>query len=120
MKTLIALLAAVWLSGCATSAALRDPDVREFARADVERARDIATAAGDTVAQHCWETLLPYAAADSPLSLEAVGVASEFQRLRTLRIRSDRGVPEDVHIACAPLVVDAQRTLLTIGFRFLK
>ena len=104
----IALLALV-LSACSGL----PKDVAEFTTTDLERA--LVLAEGDKAATNCWSTLLPYAEAaterDTP---EAVGIASRFQKIRNLRRTLRAGIPEEVSIACAPLVVDTQKTLLRL------
>lgn len=122
MKSILTItVLVVLLSGCATQIALQDPATRELTRADAEVAQHIAEADGDVVAATCWKTLILYLQpASSGEPIKTIGVLSEFQRLRMLRRHAeDRAVPEDVHVACSPLVVDAQGTLLKFGARVL-
>ena len=89
-------------------------NLRDLARADVERAREIAAAAGDQAGVTCAQTILQTLAprGDSP---PPAGVFSAFMAARQLRRGREAGVPDVVRQACAVVVLDAQRTAVKLG-----
>jgi hypothetical protein len=109
LKGIAAILLLLVLGACVGM----PKDVAKFTVVDLERA--LVLAEGDTAATNCWSSLLPYAEAaaerDAP---DAVGAASKFQKVRNLRRALRAGIPEEVGIACAPLVVGTQKTILRL------
>lgn len=50
-----------------------------------------------------------------PSGTSVKGVFSAFEAARLVRRRVDLGIPESLHNACAPLIVDANVTLVKLG-----
>jgi hypothetical protein len=112
------VVAALALSGCATgSGPLGGTGERlaKFARADVERAREIAAAAKDSAGGACADAILKHLPDGGAAALAPSGAFSVFMQAREARRKVGAGVDEEVHNTCAPLVLDAQQTLLKLG-----
>lgn len=97
--------------------------VREFTVADLQAALADAQAQSppDTVAANCYTALIPFvqAQAQNPLPAGA-GVFQTLQKARDAKaylanIQSPTGPLASLNIACAPLVLDVQNTLVTLG-----
>ena len=97
--------------------------VRQFTIADLQAA--LADAQGqtppDTVAVNCYTALIPFvqSQAQNPLPAGA-GVFQALQKARDAKaylsnIQSPTGPLANLNIACAPLVLDVQNTLVTLG-----
>ena len=129
-KTIL-LAFSIMLSGCATAGPLPTDtaaqNISKLTTADLTAAAAISTANGDTVGANCanalntWLTSL--APAGEPTAQPAVvGPASAFAEARvhvraaqTVVSQIKAGVPEAVHIACSPVVVDANSLLIQLG-----
>jgi len=105
-------LVLVLATGCASSGL---DGLRQFTRADVQRAHEIAAAANDVAGVNCAQAILDAMPEVAAPELHAAGAFSAFMKVRELRRRVSRGIDEDVHNACAPLVLDAQKTILKLG-----
>ena len=110
------------LAGCATSGArvllAGTTGAIRFSPADVDRAIDIAAQAGDVVAEGCFRAIRKHV--DQEFTIEAVGPVSSYAAAR-MRIRAARaGLAPDVHIACAPMIVDAGTFASRLGLIFVR
>jgi hypothetical protein len=85
----------------------------QFTQNDLQAALAIYQAAGDTAGVNCMQAII---AAQPQLSaLTNLQVSGAFSAFAAARVRTEalkKGIPENVHIACAPLVVDANTVLL--------
>jgi hypothetical protein len=120
MPRFLFLLGAVLaLAGCGSTGDNTGLEsLRSFAVDDLTRAHAIAVAAEDGVAANCYAALLDMAENTPGLPDTDVGRTggfTVFQVGRNISRRVAGGVPEKVHVACAPLVVDAETTLLGLG-----
>ena len=97
--------------------------VRQFTIADLQAALADARAQSppDTVAVNCYTALIPFvqSQAQNPLPAGA-GVFQALQKARDAKaylanIQSPTGPLASLNIACAPLVLDVQNTLVTLG-----
>ncbi len=97
--------------------------VRQFTIADLQSALADAQAQTppDTVAVNCYSALIPFvqSQAQNPLPAGA-GVFQALQKARDAKaylanIQSPTGPLASLNIACAPLVLDVQNTLVTLG-----
>lgn len=97
--------------------------VRQFTIADLQAALADAQAQSppDTVAANCYTALIPFvqSQAQNPLPAGA-GVFQALQKARDAKaylanIQSPTGPLASLNIACAPLVLDVQNTLVTLG-----
>jgi len=97
--------------------------VRQFTVADLQAALADAQAQTppDTVAVNCYTALIPFvqSQAQNPLPAGA-GVFQALQKARDAKaylanIQSPTGPLASLNIACAPLVLDVQNTLVTLG-----
>jgi hypothetical protein len=119
MKILTTVLFCGLLASCADVSAART-ELRTFTLADLDAAHASAVAHQDPVAAGCWQAVgdalraqgeIPSTAAASSSS----GAATAWQIARNVRRRIGAGVPDAVNTACAPLVLDAQKTLARLG-----
>ena len=114
----VLLAAALVVTGCASAASGitgAKGEVLAFAKADLERARAIAVAADDVAGVACATALLKHVPDGGAAVLEPSGVFSVFMKARALRRTLSAGVNEEIHIACAPLILDAQVTVAKLG-----
>lgn len=119
MKTRIVLLglAIALCAGCVTAPAadVDGPPLPQLIAADLDAAIGIATANNDAIAARCFEALKKHLPSSSTAAPAPAGVVSAYAAAR-VRVRAFRaGIPEDVHVACAPLIVDGARTLTGLG-----
>lgn len=120
---LIFVLIFALVTGCSTVVAqTSDGDTDKAASSlasvtanDLDAAVSIAKAHGDKVGEACFSAMKDWLAAKAPEQPKAAGVFSalELTRVGVARIRA--GVPDAVHVACAPVIVDSQRVLLRLG-----
>ena len=109
MRRLFVVLALLGLSACASISegvlkAGTSGDVR-FDPDDVDAAIAIAQDAKDKVAEACFRAIRAHTGA--PVTRVTKGVVSTYAAAR-VRVREARAqLAEDVHTACAPLVIDA-------------
>lgn len=105
------------------SGTVRDGDTQDeivaatsFIQRDLEEAKASADAWGDRSASQCWGALLERVQAlPGKTESKVVGLAGAYQRARNGRRVYDAGIPEDIHIACAPMVSDAKSTLFRLA-----
>ena len=120
MKNLILILAAaLLLPGCAAQLAMQNPEIREFTRADAQRALEIAQMdPDDALANNCWAAALPElekAVLDLP---DPIGVLSTYQTARYYRRHSeDSLVSPETRDACRGM---AGESILGAGRMTLK
>ena len=105
----IVYLAVLLLAGCATGGeailkAGTTGDVR-FQAADVDAAIKIAVQAKDTVAENCFRAIRKHV--DQEFKIETVGPVSAYAASRVRILEARAGLAPEVHIACAPIVVEA-------------
>jgi hypothetical protein len=103
----------------ARAAGAGDPaqTIARFALGDLQAALADARAHDDAVAAPCWAALIPlveqYAARRPDAGI--AGGFSAFQRARDLVGAGNRGVPDALKLACAPVVLDTQATIARLG-----
>lgn len=87
-----------------------------FTAKDIEAALIDAKSANDTLAVNCYTALLPVVSAPavSPLP-KGLGAFQLFQKARDLDRLAAVGVPDDLKVACGPLVLDAQTVMLLLA-----
>lgn len=112
---LCALLFAGLFAGCATTSQPLSVPFADLAKSDVIRAIEIAHAAGDPAGLACSQAILNHLS-DRVALPDPAGPFSALIRVREARRALDKGlIPEDVHNACAPVIVDAEQTILKLG-----
>lgn len=114
---LIILLTFVLLAvaACATTGGDGpDTNIKQFVRADIQAALKIAQASGDTAGINCMSVLLKRMP-ENVDAVKATGAVSLYMQARQTRRAIDKGISEEVHLACAPLIVDAERVLAKLG-----
>lgn len=104
----ILLLIGVSLSGCAGG------KLKEVSTVDLDLAITQAQAAGDTQAVKCFTEVKAFIGTGIP-TVEVKGVFSALETARIGRRAVDEGIPEQLHIDCSPLIVDARMTLVKLG-----
>lgn len=114
IKLVLVLSALVVSSGCATSGMLKG-DLSKLVRADVEAAHGIAKESNDAAGVACMEVLLKHIPTSAAVSTTPAGAVSAFMLVREARRKRSAGIPDDLHNACAPLVLDAEETILKLG-----
>lgn len=120
MRVVILLVLVIVLAGCATTAppstvAEAKARLTEVVRADIIRGVEIATAANDIAAMACGNAILDALPPEGAASLTPIGVFSTYIAGRELHRKVTAGVDEKLHIACAPLILDAEQTLVKLG-----
>lgn len=98
----------------ATQAASPAAALSSIATADLETAALQADADGDQVGAACWRAMQAWLGSRPPAP-KVVGAFSAIQAARSATRRISAGVPQDVHVKCAPLVLDAQAVALRLG-----
>lgn len=90
--------------------------VQAFTVSDLQAALADAQQVGDTVAAACYMVLIPYVQANvkNPLPGQ-LGAFIAFQKARDLQSTINAGVPSQINVACAPLVLDAANTVIGLG-----
>ena len=133
-RIILAILLSVSLTACAAlPIPLGDPatepaqNLSALTTADLTAAAAISTANGDPAGANCANALNTWLTSIAPKAEPAdtpkpIGPASAFAELRVHRRKADdivalikSGFPDAVHIACAPLILDAQQTMIKIG-----
>lgn len=112
---LAVLLATIGCAGPLSGLTGATSDLRAFARADVQRGLEIATAANDAAGMACASAILKALPEATPERLAPAGVFSAFMTAREVRRQATSGIDEGVHNACAALVLDTQITLGKLG-----
>lgn len=117
----IALAFALALSACtaARDAALYEEgkvaSLTEFALEDLKAAHADALAHDDVIAATCWAKLAEKVAAlPGRTETQAVGAFSAYQKARNVRRAVTNGISDDIKLACAALVADARRGVLSL------
>lgn len=120
MKLATLLFAAILaLSGCAAfnqPGASGGKSLADITVADLDAAIAMAKAGNDPDAQACYESLKSHVA-DGSLNVQPAGVISGFEAVRLAARTVNGGVPHDTHVACAPVLVDANVWLVRLGVR---
>jgi len=117
------LLLPLLLCSCAgqqTPADILAP-VRSFAVADVQEALATAKANNDQEGMLCYAGLLDVLNAGLPPVGQVKGAVSAFESGRvvvTAATTQSGAVAKQINLACAPLFLDAQATLVKIGLKF--
>jgi hypothetical protein len=92
--------------------------VQQLTVADLQAADADAKAHGDTVASTCYEALIPVVQSQASLlpASSPQGVVSAFQAARDIAngVQSVPGVLKGLNVPCAPLVLDAEQTLIQL------
>ncbi len=112
------LLCVMGLSSCATvpGADGTSPlaSLQAFTLADLIQAKEIAVSNGDLIAAACWDALLKDVGALKGVpKVKGAFSAFEVARLGVGKIRG--GISQEVHVACSPVVLDAQHLLIRLG-----
>lgn len=110
MKSVLTLGALVLvLSGCVSLPGVQSPELAKFTSEDLDAAILIAEQSNDPIAANCYrEIKTHYVPSGAPEAIDIKGAFSAHAAARRVRRAVAAGVPEPVHLACAPLVVDAQ------------
>lgn len=83
--------------------------------ADLNAAQEVALASGDEVAALCYaELALHLGSKKATVIPEGAGVVTAFQVARAKRRSRDLGPPESINTRCAPLIVDAAKTMIRL------
>ncbi len=110
-------LVALLLSGCAsvgeTVLGAGTSGAARFDPTDVEAAIKIAQDTKDPVAEACFKAIRAHT--DKSPAPEVKGIVSAYAAARAAAHAAQAGLAEDVHVACAPLVVDAAQFNLKLG-----
>lgn len=109
------LVLALLFSGCATSGHLELPDIKEITRDDAKAAFTIAADNGDVAGMACVAAIQDELLEREKPRPQVKGALSAYMLTRAAVHRETGGYGGKVHIACAPLVVDAARTLGRLG-----
>ncbi len=96
------------LAGCAVLPGVQNEELATFTRDDLNAAISIAQAGGDDVAANCYTQIRDHYTVVQGPAIEIKGLFSAHAAARQARRAAQAGVPEPVHLACSPLVVDAQ------------
>jgi hypothetical protein len=95
--------------------------VQKLTVADLQAADADAKAHNDTVAGTCYEALIPLVQSQESLLPGALpkGAVSAFQAARDIAngVQSGPSVLKGLNVPCAPLVLDAENTLIQLGLR---
>lgn len=131
-RNLIALGLAALAAGCTpnTAGGAANPPaalgqvqatLQKFTVADLQAADADAKAHHDTIAATCYEALIPVVQAQPSLIPSALpkGLFTAFQEGRD-GVSAIQAVPsalKGLNVACGPLVLDAQQTILALGLK---
>lgn len=117
-KMLLDLPADSYIGATTKPVPAKDPlaVVQAFTVSDLQAALADAQQVGDTVAAACYTVLIPYVQANvkNPLPGQ-LGAFIAFQKARDLQSTINAGVPSQINVACAPLVLDAANTVIGLG-----
>lgn len=123
VKPAASAVLALFLASCAgtsmapsTSSANSLSDIAKFTISDLEAADADAKANGDNLSAACYEALIPFVKSlQGATPITVSGAFSVFQKARDLRLKAQSGVPVDLKLGCAPLVMDEQLLLIKLG-----
>lgn len=122
MKKFLLIMLLPFLASCASigSVALKagTTGAVRFTDEDLDAAILIAQQAKDQTAEKCFVTLKKYTKPE--VSAEVKGVVSAYMAARAKAQEFSKGVPEDVHVACSPLIVDSATFLSGFAARILN
>ncbi len=108
-KLLVALLVLPFMFGCASVgvSVLKAGTSGEerFSKEDVDAAIAIARAAGDKVGEACFVAISKNI--NAPDLPSPKGLLSRYEEIRVKRKEMQSSLNEEVHTACAPLIVDS-------------
>ena len=115
----VAILAILgMLSGCASvgDKALQagTAGITRFSAVDVDAAISIAVQTKDAVAEGCFRAIRKHLDLDVALQ-EPVGPVSTYATARARIHEVQAGLAPEIHVACAPLVVDAGNFAASLG-----
>lgn len=120
MKLILAITAVALFAACAEigTIALKagTSGASRFTEDDVEAAIAIAQNAKDTVAEACYRAIRKHTGAEP--SMVTKGIVSSYAAARVKLHQARAPLAEDVHVACAPLVVDAATFADRLGLTF--
>lgn len=126
-KTLSAL---VVLAGVAALAACAGPStgsapvstaqnplqaLQSFTVTDLQAADADAATHGDTLAHTCYAALIPAVQDAQVTAPQLKGAFSAFQASRDAATLVQAGIPQNINVACAPLVLDASATVVGLA-----
>lgn len=120
LLTFAAFVSFIFLTGCASIAGTSpvqgaaESSLEKVTAADLDGAIAAAQAGGDIQAVACFTEVKNFTG-NMPAHADVKGVFSAWEGARLLRRRIGDGVPEALHNACAPLLIDARITLLKLG-----
>lgn len=101
---ILVIIALVALAGCATDLGDIRAQLHELTLADLQRAVEISRAAGDPEGLQCAQGLLAIVDQEKAALPEAVGVASEFARLRAMRLTMQNSqLLHQINLSCASM-----------------
>ena len=91
--------------------------IQAFTVSDLQNALADAQANSDVIAAACYTALIPVVQQQANVTAPTgkIGAISVFQKSRDLARLAQRGVPDSINMACSPLVLDAQTTVLRLG-----
>jgi hypothetical protein len=130
MRKLLAVLSLSLLSGCATVSLPSHPAPQSLGEAlanvkgdlvvDLAAADAIAVAHNDVVAHACYPVLAKYLPGQGKPTIDQIkGVFSAFEEARATRLgiesRVSGGLPVELKLACAPLLMDEQQFILRLA-----
>jgi hypothetical protein len=106
---ILGIVLPIWVAGCVSLPSVQNAELAQFTSEDLDAAILIAEQGNDQVAANCYrEIKTHYVPSGAPQALDVQGAFSAHAAARQVRRAVQAGVPEPVHLACAPLVVDAQ------------
>jgi len=121
MKRIVATaIAVLFLSSCSTMFNRKAADgttqtLAQFTTADLLAAHTIAEQHNATALANCTGVLLKYADKEATTEPAVVGVFSAYAKAYVKLDRFKDGVPEDIHIACAPLLIDGKLMIVRLS-----
>lgn len=116
MRPPVVLLTALAFAGCATTGG-RVPTLEEITHADVDAAVQIAADSGDEAGVECYTEIGRRLDAAKQPGPEVKGVLSAFALGRAAAHRERGGYGDALYRNCAPLVLDAEKTALSVARR---
>jgi len=121
LRTLAAILMAAGLGGCSqdlsqlhSSSSLSDfvAALQKITVTDLEAATARAIAGGDVMGAQCYPVLEKYVSQGLPGVEKLAGAFDAFEAARLGRKNFSAGVPDDLRMACAPLMMDEREFVL--------
>jgi hypothetical protein len=130
MRKFLAVLVALALTGCGTVSLPNHPQPQSLGEAlanvkgdlvvDLNAADAIAVAHNDVIAHACYPVLAKYLPGQGQPTVDQIkGVFSAFEEARATRLgiegRVSGGLPSDLKLACAALLMDEQQFILRLA-----